>query len=261
MIRVVLALAAALFLVLPNANAGRANALHVFSAIGMRQVLLELAPEFERATGHVLTTTFAATGLLAKRVAAGELVDVVVINHASVDALRKDGRVRADSIQPIARSVAAVAIRAGAPTPDVASADAFKRFLLAAGSVARPAPDVGGSSGDHIVDVLRRLGITAAIDAKSVFVTAGSDGQAAYSAGDAVAQGKAEVALHQLQELMAVPGIQVVGPFPPGLQGEFVFSAAIVTGSREIAAADALIKFLRSPRAIGIITAKGMVPS
>lgn len=241
-------------------SAGRASELQVFSAIGMRQVLLELTPEFERSTGHTLHTTFASTGLLAKRVAAGEHVDLVIINHTSVDALRKDGRVRADSIQPIARSVAAVAVRAAEPKPDISSTDAFKRFLLAARSVARPSPDVGGSSGDHIVDVLRRLGIAEEINAKSVFVTAGSDGQAAYSPGDAVAKGRADVALHQLQELLAVPGIHVVGPFPEGLQGNFDFSAAIVTGTRERAGAEALLRFLRSPRAASVIKAKGMAP-
>jgi molybdate transport system substrate-binding protein len=130
--------------------------------------------------------------------------------------------------------------------------------LLAARSVARPSPDVGGSSGDHIVDVLRRLGIAAEIDAKSVFVTVGSDGQAASSPGDAVGKGQAEVALHQLQELLAVPGIQVVGPFPAGLQGNFDFSAAIVAGTRNSAAAEALIKFLRTPGATSVIKAKGM---
>lgn len=233
----------------------------MFSAIGMRQVMSELTPAFERSTGHTLQTTFAATGLLAKRIAAGERVDVVIINQVAVEALMKEGRVIPGSIQPIASAVAAVAVRAGAAKPDISSTDGFKQFLLSVRSVARPSADVGGSSGDHIAGVLVKLGIASEVNAKSVFVTAGSDGQVADSAGDAVAKGKADVALHQLQELLAVPGIHVVGPFPAGLLGNFHFSAAIVTGARETAAADALIRFLRSARALGVIKAKGMEPS
>lgn len=92
-------------------------------------------------------------------------------------------------------------------------------------------------------------------------MTVGQPGQVAESAGDAVAKGKAEIALHQLQELMAVPGIDIAGPFPRELQGRFVFSAAISTTVKETRAAKTLIEFLRTPDARGAIRAKGMGPS
>ncbi len=232
----------------------------VLGAVGMRQVMFDLGPAFERATGRTLVMTFDSTGLIAKRIAAGEQVDVVIINRSAVDALARDDRVVAGSIVGIARSVAAVAIGKGASKPDISSPEAFKRLLLSAKSIARPSPEVGGSSGDHIVQVLERLGITEEVDAKSVMLNTGSPGQVADSPGDAVAKGKAEIALHQLQELMAVPGLEIVGPFPGDLQGTFDFSAAIGSTAKEVEGGKALIEFLRTPRAMEVIRAKGMEP-
>lgn len=240
--------------------AAHAVEVKVLSAVGMRQVMLDLGPKFERATGHVLTITFDSTGLLAKRIASGERVDVVMLNQSAIEALGSDGKVVAGSAAQVARSVAAVAVRKGAPKPDVSSPDAFKRLLLSAKSVARPSPAVGGSSGDHIVRVLERLGIADEVNAKSVIVTTGHPGQVANSPGEAVAKGKAEIALHQLQELMAVPGIEIAGPFPGELQGSFSFSAALATTAKEQDAGKALIEFLHTSEAMDVIRAKGMEP-
>jgi molybdate transport system substrate-binding protein len=233
--------------------------LKVLGAIGMRQVMLDLRPKFERATGHTLAITFDSTGLIAKRIASGEKVDVVMINRSAIDTLAKDGKVIVGSVADIARSVAAVGVRNGAK-PDISSPEAFKRLLLSAKSVARPSPAVGGSSGDHIVKVLERLGIAGEVNAKSVIVTTGHPGQVAESPGDAVAKGKAEIALHQLQELMAVPGIDIAGPFPGELQGNFAFTAAIGTNASEPEAGKALIEFLHTRDAMVVIRAKGMEP-
>lgn len=231
----------------------------VLSAIGMRQVMLELGPGFERATGHTLAIAFDSTGLIAKRIASGETVDVVMINQSAIETLANTGRLSPGSATPVARSVAAVGVRKGVKA-DVSTPEAFKRLLLAARSVARPSPDVGGSSGDHIVRVLERLGIAGEVNAKSVIIVTGHPGQVAESPGDAVAKGRAEIALHQLQELLAVPGIDIAGPFPGDLQGNFTFSAAIGTNTGQAAAAKALIEFLRTPGAMRAIRAKGMEP-
>ena len=240
--------------------AARATEIKVLSAVGMRQVMFDLGPEFERATSRSLAITFDSTGRIAKRIASGEMVDVVVINRSAVEALGTDGTVVASSVAHIARSVAAVAVREGAAKPDISSPEAFKRLLLSATLVARPPPDVGGSSGDHIVKVLERLGIATEVSAKSVLVMPGDPGQVAESPGDAVAKGKADIALHQLQELMAVRGIEIVGPFPGNLQGNFTFSAAICASAKDTDGAKALIEFLRTPHARDVIRAKGMEP-
>src|SRR3954468_208530 len=196
--------------------------LKVLSAVGMRQVMLDLGPKFERASGHVLKVTFDSTGLLAKRITSGEQVDVVLLNQSAIQPLAKTGNVIASSVADVASSVAAVGVRKGSK-PDISSPEAFKRLLLSAKSIARPSPAVGGSSGDHIAKVLERLGIADEVNSKSVIVTTGHPGQVAESPGEAVAKGAAEIALHQLQELMAVPGIDIAGPFPGELQGASCF--------------------------------------
>ena len=231
----------------------------VLSAVGMRQVMLDLGAKFERATGHTLAITFDSTGLIAKRIASGETVDVVMINQSAIETLGKNGKVITSSVAHVARAVAAVGVRKGCK-PDIASPEAFKDLLLSARSVARPSPAVGGSSGDHIVKVLERLGIADEVNSKSVIVNTGHPVQGAESPGDAVAKGKAEIALHQLQELMAVPGIDIAGLFPGELQGNFAFSAAIGTNAKETEAGKALIEFLRTPDAMSVIRAKGMEP-
>jgi molybdate transport system substrate-binding protein len=228
------------------------------SAIGLHEVMLELGPKFESATGYRLAITFGGTVGIAQRVTSGEQVDAVMINRSFVENLEKAGRVTAGSVTHIARSVVAVAVRKGAPKPDISSPEAFKHMLLVAKSVARP-PAAGGSSGSHIAEVLERLGITVEVNAKSVISTA-PQGQLPELPGEAVAAGKAEIALHQLQELMTVPGIEIVGPFPGELQGSFEFSAAIGAHAKQIEAAKALIAFLRTPEAVRVIRAKGMEP-
>ena len=231
----------------------------ILSAVGMRQVLLELGPKFERATGHTLTTTFDAFGFIMKRVEGGSVVDVVIIPRAGVEQLTKTGKVVAGSATDIASSIAGVAVRSGAPKPDISSPEAFKRALLDAKSVARPDPAAGGSSGLHIVKVIERLGIASEVNAKSVWASRPGDARA--MPGYSVAEGRAEIALHQVQELMAVPGIDIVGPFPPELQERFVFSAGIMTGAGQAEAAKALIEFLLTSEGTRVITAKGMEPA
>jgi molybdate transport system substrate-binding protein len=196
---------------------------------------------------------------IGKRVASGEQVDVLLVNESALGALVKGGRVVAGSVTPIAASVAAVAVRTGTPKPDIGSPELFKRLLLSAGSIARPSPAVGGSSGDHVVKVLEQLGITEQVNAKSLIVTIGVSGEFE-SPGEAVAKGKADVALHQLQELMVVPGLQIVGPFPGALHGTFTFAAVVGRNARDASAARALIEFLQTAEAKAVIRAKGMEP-
>jgi molybdate transport system substrate-binding protein len=190
---------------------------------------------------------------------AGEKFDLVMINRTGVDNLAKSGKVIAGSTTDVARSVAAAAVRKGASKPDISTVESFKRALLAANSIARPSPAVGGSSGDHIVKVLARLGIADEVNAKSLINEHPEDMSAA--PGYMVANGRADLALHQLQELMAVPGIEIIGPFPGELQGEFMFSVALTTGTRQEEPGSKLIEFLRTPEAMAVIRAKGMEPA
>jgi len=225
----------------------------------MRQVMLDLGPKFERATGHTLTMNFDSGGVIVKRIEGGETVDVLVIPRFGLERLTQTGRVVVGSATNLATSSVGVAVRKGAPRPDISSPDALKRALLSAKSIARPDPALGGSSGVHIAKVLERLGISDEVESKSA--VSRRPGETGAMPGYAVADGRAEIALHQIQELIAVPGIEIVGPFPDDLQETFVFSAGVMTGAKEAEAGNALINFLRTPDAAVVIKAKGMEPA
>ena len=231
----------------------------VLSAVAMREVMLDVGPSFERATRHTLAVTFDAPGFIMKRIEAGEAFDVVIIPRAGLERLRQTGKVSPGSALDLASVIAGVAVRKGVPKPDISTSEAFKRTLLAAQSVARPDPVAGGSSGAHIASVLDRLGLADEVKAKSVIASRPGDPRA--TPGYSVADGDADIALHQVHELMAVPGIEIVGPFPAELQETFVYSAGAINGARDAAAARALIEFLRTPEARAAIKAKGMGPA
>lgn len=245
---------------IPLGNTLAAGAeVRVLSAVGMRQVMLDLGPKFERATGHRLKVSFDSGGVILKRLEGGETCDVVMINRSGIERLTGAGRVVQGSVTDLATSGVGVAVRKGALKPDISTPEAFKRAMLEAKTIACPDPALGGSSGVHIAKVFERLGISEAVKHKLIFV--GTPEQAETMPGHQVAEGKAEVALHQMQELMAVPGIEIVGPLPADLQETFVFSAAIMTDANNVKAAKALIEFLRTPEARAVIKAKGMEPA
>src|SRR5262249_33070942 len=236
-----------------------AEEIKVLGAVGMREVMLDLGPRFERATGHTLAMAFDASGVIVKRIETGETVDVIMILRSSLERLTQAGKISPGSVTDLASSIAAVAIRHGAPKSDISSPEAFKRMLLDARSIARPNPADGGASGVHIEHVLKRLGILDEVTAKTIALGQPGDPQA--MPGYKVATGRADIALHQLQELLAVPGIDIVGPFPKDLPGAFMFSAGVAMGAREANASKALINFLRTPDAAAVIKAKGMAPA
>ena len=229
--------------------------IHVLSAVGMRQVLLELGPKFESKTGYKVVMSFDSGGVIPSRVARGESTDVVLIPRVAAEQLRKEGGVVAGPVD-LATSHVAVAVRRGAAKPDISTVTAFKQAMLKAKAIACPDPALGGSSGVHIAKMLERLGIADAVKSKLVY--ASKPDQPATMPGHLLASGKADIAVHQLQELMAVPGIEIVGPLPLDFQETFIFSAAVLTSARDIEAAKALIAFLRSPAAKAVINAKGM---
>jgi molybdate transport system substrate-binding protein len=231
--------------------------LKVLSAFGMQSVLEDLGPTFERATGHTLAMSFATGGATVKRVQGGDAADVVITLRPGIDTLVKDGKASAGSVTEVARAGIAVAVRKGAPKPDVSSPDALKRTLLAAKSISYVDPASGGASGIHFAKVLERLGIAREMQAKTVF----PDPKTPAAVGVVVANGDAEIGVHIIQELMPVAGIEIVGPLPGDLQHTIVFAAAIMTAAKDIAAAKALVDFLRTPESAKVIEAKGVEPA
>lgn len=235
-------------------EAGEVKAL---SALAMKPVMEDLGPKFERATGHKLAITFATVGEAVKRVQSGEVADVAILPQQGIEIFVKDGNTDPANVINIASSGNGVAVRKGSPKPDIGSPEALKRALLAAKSITYTHPRHGGTSGPHIMKVFERLGIADEMKAKTIFPEAAGGA----AVGALVASGTAEIGLQQIQELIPVAEIEVVGPLPAELQNNLVFAAAVMTSTKDLPASKALVDFLRTPEASAVIKAKGMEPA
>jgi molybdate transport system substrate-binding protein len=249
----VLAAAAGLTIALVS-NAQTAE-INLMSSGGMRVMLTDLTPEFERATQHKVMPTYGAPGTIKERIMAGEPMDVLVFPAPNLDDLVKQGKIVADSMVILARSGMGVAVRTGAPKPDISTPDALKRTLLAAKSIVYTNPALRSPSGVHFAQVLERLGIAEEMKAKSKL----HDGSS-FNA-ELVAKGEIEIAIQQISEIVTVQGAELLGPLPGDLQLTTVFATGIGTGAKEPAAAKEFIKVLSSPAAAVVIKAKGMEPA
>jgi molybdate transport system substrate-binding protein len=231
--------------------AAQAADVKVLSAFPMRAVMEDLGPKFERASGHKLAITFGNLGAIVKRVQGGETADVVIIPRQGIDGFLIDGKASVGNVTEIARVGVGVAVRKGAPKPDISSPEAFKRALLAAKSITYDNPAAGSASGAYFVKVLDRLGIADEMKSKTVFPKSGAPAVL-------VANGEAEIVVNHLVQLVPFAGIEVVGPLPGDLQGFDVYTTVILAGARDTEAAKALVNFLRTPEAAAVIRAKGM---
>ncbi len=247
-----IATVAAIALLATTTLAGAAE-ITVLATTAMKSALDALAPRFAAASGHTLRLGYGPSGALVKRVADGEAGDLVIL-AGGIDALIRQGRVVAASRADIARVRIGVAVRKGAPRPDISSADALKRALLAARSVAFVDPASGGASGAHLVPMFERLGVAAQVNAKARLARGGPDGMVSAL----VAAGEAEIGLQQISEIMSVDGVDLVGPLPDELQSVTVYSAGVLAKAAQPDAARALIRFLMSPPAAAVFRAKGL---
>jgi molybdate transport system substrate-binding protein len=222
---------------------------------GFSAAYRDLAPEFERTTRHTVVTARGASmgttpDSIPSRLQRGEPVDVLIMAGEALDGLIKQGKVVGGSRVDLARSNIGMAVRAGAPKPDISSVDAFKRALLEAKSVAYS----DSASGVYISTVLfQRLGIADQMMGKSKRIPG-------EPVGAVVARGEAEIGFQQISELLPVRGIDYVGPLPPEIQKVTAFSAGIAAAAKEPDAARALLKFLASPAAAAAITKSGLEP-
>jgi molybdate transport system substrate-binding protein len=237
--------------------AGSANAAEVRVMIsgGLTAAYTALVPEFEKATGNKVLTAFGPSmgttvNAIPMRLGRGEPADVLIMVGYALGDLAKQGKVVAGTSVDLVTSGIGVAVKAGAPKPDISSADALKRALLAAKSVAYS----DSASGVYVsTEMFNKLGIADAMKDKAKKIPA-------TPVGEIVARGDAEIGFQQIAELRPVAGIDIVGPLPDGLQSITVFSAGVATGSKEPDAGKALIKFLASPAARDAIVKSGMEP-
>lgn len=215
-----------------------------------RQAALALAAGFERDTGdHVTLETDTAGGVL-RRVKAGQAADVVIVTPAVIDGLINDGTLAPSSRRDVAQVGIGVAVRAGAPWPDLQTTESFRAALLAAPSVAIVDPASGGSSGIYLTALFERMGVAGEMAAKLVRVNGGM-------AASAVADGRASMALQQISELMNTPWVEFVGPLPDAVQNVTVYSAGL--SSHAAVGAERLLSALTGADAAIVIRSRGMV--
>jgi molybdate transport system substrate-binding protein len=235
----------------------KAANIKVISGGAFKQVLNALAEQYGNASGNKLDLTYRTVGQHLQLIKSGEeSFDVAVLTPDAIDGLIKDGKVVAGSRADLAKTGVGVAVKAGAPLPDISSVDAFKRALLAAKSVAYIDPAAGGSSGIYVGKLLERLGIAKEVNAKAKLIHGGA-------VADHIADGEAEIGIHQISEILPVKGVVLVGPLPAEIQNFTVYSAGVGTAAKDGAkdAASAVVKFLAGPHAVPIIKAKGMEPA
>jgi molybdate transport system substrate-binding protein len=243
------AIAIAIGMTFAHYAAGQPAPLRVFASNGVKAVVEELQPKCEQAIGHPLAIEFNSAAVLKQRIEGGEAFDVALLTNEALDALIKEGKVAAGSRADLARAGVGVGIRAGAPKPDIKTPEAMKQTLLKAKSVTYAKE---GASRTIIEKMYDRFGIAGDMKPKVILQTVSGRAQTD------VAEGKAEMVITLIPEILPVHGIQMAGPLPGEVQGYISFRAGVSANSNNAEAGKALIKFLTGPAAAPVYKAKGM---
>jgi molybdate transport system substrate-binding protein len=232
-------------------TAASAAEIRVMHGGAFTQVITGIVPDFEKQTGHKVTLERETVGALTKRIEAGQPFDIAILTPGAIEDLVKTGKIAAGTRANLARVGVGVVVKAGAPAPDISSVEAFKRALVAAKSVAYIDPEAGGSSGIYVAGLLDRLGVAAQVKPKAVLIHGGA-------VAEHIAKGEAELGIHQISEILPVPGITLVGPLPREIQNYTTYSAGLAAGAKDNEAAKALITALSGPAAAALLKSKGM---
>ena len=246
-IRIVVTALSALLL----ATAAHAAEIKVLSTQAVEGPYRELVAQFEKASGHKVTTFFSGTLNVQKKLADGEPYDLIIMAGPAIDEQIKLGKAVAGSRVDVAKSGTGLAVRKGAPKPDISSVDALKKTLLTAKSIGYST----GPSGVYMLSVFEKLGIADQVKGKLRQTPSG------VFVGTLIANGDAEVGFQQISELVHFAGIDYVGPLPGDLQRMTMFSTGIHSGAKQADAARALVKFLTAPAAAPVIRKHGLEPA
>ncbi len=230
----------------------------VLSAGAMGEIVGALAAPFTRSTGIKVTVEFSRSPLVHDRIRAGEPFDVAVTTRSRIEELAAAGKVVAETTATVARSLIGVAIRAGSPRPDIGSVKSFIRTLHDARSIACADPAFGTASGLYLNELFDRLGLRAELTPKLCLVAAAGAEPLVVCA--AVADGRAEIGIQQIAEIVPVPGVDLVGPIPQDIQHATEFAGAVVSAAPNPEMARAFVSSFGSPAAREIIRAHGMEP-
>jgi molybdate transport system substrate-binding protein len=222
----------------------------VLSTQATEEAYKELTPQFEKASGHKVTTVFTGTLGALKRLGSGETYDLLIMARQQIDELSQSGKVVAGSRTDIAKSGVGVAVGKGKPKPDIRTVDALKKSLLAAKSIGYST----GPSGIYVVTMFQKMGIADEIKSKLKQTPTG------VFVGSIIASGEAEIGFQQVSELSFFPGIDYVGPVPAEVQLITVFSAGISAGTKQADAAKALVSFITAPAAAAVFKKHALDP-
>lgn len=241
--------AAALLLTRPPAQAAEIKTL---ITTAMNEAVVVLVPQFEKATGHKVTVSYDPSGGLARRLRGGEFADMILVASPELDKLIAEGKVvnRVD----VSRTGIGIAVKKGAPKPDVSTPEALKRALLAAKSVGHTAPAGGGITALHLLRTFEKLGIAKEVAAKTKLAAGGPNGRVS----TLIVNGEAEIAFQQVSELMSNPEVEVIGMLPDELQQITINSAGVTAVAKEPDAARALIAHMTTPEALALYKTKGL---
>jgi len=232
------------------ASLAQAADIKVLSTQATEEAYRELVPQFEKASGHKVTTVFTGTLDANKRLAAGESYDLIIMSAPSIDEHIKSGKLAAGSRVDLAKSGVGVGVKAGAPKPDIGTVEALKKTLLAAKSIGYST----GPSGVYMVSLFQRLGVADDVKGKLKQTPTG------VFVGSIIANGEVEIGFQQVSELSHFPGIDYVGPLPADVQLFTTFASGLIAGSKEAEAAKALVKFITAPAAAAAYKKRGMEP-
>ncbi len=223
-----------------------AGTIRILSGGAMRVLMVELGPLFELANGTKVEIEFRLTSVLKKEIEDGAAFDIALLPRPELDELVKAGKIAPGSATDVTRSAVGLAVRAGAPKPDIGTVEAFRRTLLAARTIGYS----NGPSGAYIADLLERLGITAVMKTKTLLTSR--------PVAELVASGEAEIGMQQIVAILPVAGADLVGPLPSELQNVIVYAAGLAASGPNREAAQEFIAFMKSPEAQRLIRAKGM---
>ena len=225
--------------------------LKVLTTGAFKPVVSALVADYERQSGDKISVANDTAGALVRRIDGGETFDVLVLTPAALSELEKKGKVAAGSVANLARVAIGVAVKTGAPKPDIGTVEAFKQALLKARSVAYIDPAAGGSSGIYLDKLFQRLGIADAIRPKAVLVPGGL-------VAERVVNGEAEIGVHQISEILAVKGATLVGPLPAEIQNYTVYAGGLSATTRHPDNARKLLAVFSSDAARRVLKERGM---
>ena len=235
---------------LMSTNVAHADEVKVMAANAVKEPFVELVAAFEKSSGHKVTAVWSGTAGITKSISGGELVDIVIVGAADIDKLIQAGKLVAGSRADFAKSGVGVAVRAGLPKPDISSAEAVKKAVLEAKSVAYSS----GPSGLYIAELFNRMGIAEQVKHKLKLPPSN------VLVGDVLARGEADLGFQQASDLLHVKGIVYIGPLPPEIQNITVYAAGLHAAAPAQEAAKALVKFLTATEARAVIMKTGMDP-